>query len=88
MSRDYNNRMVEESRRSIHYCGGASETVFEAMRKVDRAIFCESYDTNPVKIGHNQTCSAPGTVASMAGWLDLAPGQMVGEGGTGCGFHR
>lgn len=67
--------------------------VIEAMREVDRKKFVpndmqeHAYEDNPLPIGKGQTISQPYIVAYMAQELKLAPGAVVMEVGTGCGYN-
>lgn len=67
--------------------------VIEAMLNVPRHLFVpenqrhNSYQNNPLPIGHGQTISQPYIVALMAEMLDIEPGDKVLEIGTGSGYH-
>ncbi|MFC1709233.1 protein-L-isoaspartate(D-aspartate) O-methyltransferase [Candidatus Omnitrophota bacterium] len=67
--------------------------VLSAMRKVDRHLFVpvlfrgQSYRDGPLPIGHNQTISQPYIVAFMTEALELGPGDVVLEIGTGSGYQ-
>lgn len=67
--------------------------VLEAMRKTDRSLFVpedmkpHAYEDRPLPIGKDQTISQPYIVAYMAEELQLNPGDIVLEVGTGCGYN-
>lgn len=67
--------------------------VIKALRAVPRHAFVpedlrrESYDNNPLPIGHRQTISQPFVVAYMCQELHLKATDRVLEIGTGSGYH-
>ncbi len=67
--------------------------VLEAMRRVPRELFVPdenrsfAYGDHPLPIGHGQTISQPFIVAFMTDLLDVRPGHLVLEVGTGCGYQ-
>ncbi len=69
------------------------ERVWDAMRRVDRALFvpqetrAHAYEDVALPIGYGQTISAPHMVALMADRARLAPGMRVLEVGTGSGYN-
>ncbi len=70
---------------------GLSPRVLEVMRTVQRHLFVPerrrslAYDDRPVEIGYGQTISQPFIVALMTHLLELEPGHVVLESGTGSG---
>lgn len=70
-----------------------SAAVREAMERVAREEFVrlgdrsDAYRNRPLPIGHGQTISQPFIVAIMTELLDLEPGDVVLEIGTGCGYE-
>ncbi len=83
-------RMVErlvEARRI------GDDRVADALRVVPRHEFVpaarrdRAYADTPLRIGDDQTISAPHMVGIMADHLDLSAGERVLEIGTGCGYH-
>ncbi len=70
-----------------------SEAVRRAAERVPREEFVlpeyrdQAYDDKPLPIGEGQTISAPHMVFYMNELLDLKPGQLVLEVGTGSGYH-
>jgi len=70
-----------------------SKIVTDAFLKVPREKFVpkniikKAYFDSPLRIGNNQTISAPHMVAIMCEELDLKLGQKVLEIGTGSGYH-
>jgi len=89
-STDEANRMVEEQLRDR---GIRDERVLEAMRRVPRHRFVlpehrrDAYGDHPLPIGHGQTISQPYIVAFMTEALQLGPGDVVLEIGTGSGYQ-
>jgi protein-L-isoaspartate(D-aspartate) O-methyltransferase len=85
-------RHVSETR---HETGRAAlaPRVLEAMRKVPRHRFVPdsqkayAYRDSPLPIGHGQTISQPFIVALMTDLVDPAPGHVVLEVGSGCGYQ-
>ena len=77
------------------YSGGSglSPGVIAAMEKVERHRFvpfglvASAYFNRPLPIGYGQTISQPFIVALMTDLLDLEPGDMVLEVGTGAGYQ-
>ncbi len=72
---------------------GFDPRVTAAMAKVPRHLFvpkryeARAYDNRPLPIGHGQTISQPYIVALMTDLLDLSPGRIVLEIGTGSGYQ-
>lgn len=70
-----------------------SETVIEAMKKVERHLFVpenvkmHAYADQPLPVGEGQTISAPHMVAMMCELLKLEKGLKVLEIGAGTGYH-
>ena len=70
-----------------------SKEVEKAFLKIPREKFVpyeyyhNAYIDTPLKIGFNQTISAPHMVAIMAEALDIRKGQKILEIGTGSGYH-
>lgn len=70
-----------------------SEPVVSAMGKIPRELFIpkseklSAYHDSPLSIGESQTISAPHMVGIMAEALELKPGLVVLEVGTGSGYH-
>jgi protein-L-isoaspartate(D-aspartate) O-methyltransferase len=77
----------------IEVRGIRDEATLEAMRKVPRHLFVDScqadeaYEDSPRSIGHEQTISQPYIVAFMTEALELRPGDIVLEVGTGSGYQ-
>ena len=77
------------------YTGRAalSDTVLDAMRRVDRARFVPegselyAWENRPLPIGYGQTISQPFIVALMTDLLDLEPTHRVLELGTGSAYQ-
>jgi protein-L-isoaspartate(D-aspartate) O-methyltransferase len=73
--------------------GIVDERVLAAMARVPRHEFVpaefrlRAYGDHPIPIGQGQTISQPFIVALMLEALDLAPGQVVLEVGTGSGYQ-
>ena len=71
-----------------------SETVIEAMKKVERHLFVpenvkmHAYADQPLPVGEGQTISAPHMVAMMCELLKLEKGLKVLEIGAGTGYHE
>ncbi|RMH17646.1 MAG: protein-L-isoaspartate(D-aspartate) O-methyltransferase [Acidobacteria bacterium] len=67
--------------------------VMEAIARVPRHEFVpgayrsRAYDNRPLAIGHGQTISQPYVVALMTDLLELEPGDVVLEVGTGSGYQ-
>ncbi len=67
--------------------------VLDAMRRVPRERFVPeesrdlAYGDYPLPIGEGQTISQPFIVAFMTDLLDVQPGQVVLDIGTGCGYQ-
>jgi protein-L-isoaspartate(D-aspartate) O-methyltransferase len=67
--------------------------VIKAFREVPRHEFVPenirdySYADQPLSIGYGQTISAPSMIAIMMESLDLVPGQLVLEVGSGSGYN-
>ncbi len=72
---------------------GLSPAVLQALARVPRHEFVPAsqvpyaYDNRPLSIGHGQTISQPYIVALMTDLLDLGPGAVVLEVGTGSGYQ-
>ena len=70
-----------------------SKEVKDAFLSIPREYFIQdeyesiSYADTPLKIGFNQTISAPHMVAIMVEELDLKKGQRILEIGSGSGYH-
>lgn len=83
-------RMVETQLRARDI---ADERVLEAMRTVRRHLFMpdemrsRAYDDTPLPIGYDQTISQPYIVAFMTQALNVGPGDVVLEIGTGSGYQ-
>jgi protein-L-isoaspartate(D-aspartate) O-methyltransferase len=73
--------------------GVEDEDVIEAMRATPRHEFVpeqyldQAYENHPLPIGYGQTISQPYIVALMTQELDLEPGDLVLEIGTGSGYQ-
>ena len=73
--------------------GISDKATLRAMRKVPRHLFVpadiqdESYDDNPLPIGHGQTISQPYIVAYMTEISRPTPEKKVLEVGTGSGYQ-
>jgi protein-L-isoaspartate(D-aspartate) O-methyltransferase len=73
--------------------GIEDERVIEAMRRTPRHAFVpedyrdQAYENHPLPIGFGQTISQPYIVALMTQELDLEPGDVVLEIGTGSGYQ-
>jgi protein-L-isoaspartate(D-aspartate) O-methyltransferase len=73
--------------------GHIDPRVKDAMRRVPRDRFVPeenralAYGDHPLPIGHGQTISQPFIVAFMTDLLDVRPGHLVLEVGTGCGYQ-
>ncbi|MDP2832233.1 MAG: protein-L-isoaspartate(D-aspartate) O-methyltransferase [Pseudomonadota bacterium] len=84
-----------EVRETWQYTGRAvlSERVLQAFAQVPRQDFLPAvlrpaaYANRPLPIGHQQTISQPYIVALMTDLLDLKPGDIVLEIGTGSGYQ-
>jgi protein-L-isoaspartate(D-aspartate) O-methyltransferase len=72
---------------------GFDDRVTRAMTRVPRHLFVpkkyrrRAYDNRPLPIGYGQTISQPYIVALMTDLLDLRPGQVALEIGTGSGYQ-
>jgi protein-L-isoaspartate(D-aspartate) O-methyltransferase len=83
-------RMVESQ---IVARGIRDPRVLDAMRAVPRHLFVDSsqqseaYEDHPLPIAGHQTISQPYIVALMTELLDLQPGEVVLEIGTGSGYQ-
>ena len=81
--------LVEELRRRLD----VDERTLSAIGAVPRHAFVpdryrsRAYADRPLRIGHDQTISAPHMVAVMTDLLDVDAGDRVFEIGTGCGYH-
>lgn len=70
-----------------------SESVIEAMQKVERHLFVPdkmkkyAYSDQPLPVGEEQTISAPHMVAIMCDLLRLEEGLKILEIGAGTGYH-
>ena len=70
-----------------------SARTMRAMGTVPRHLFVperrqgQAYENRPLPIGHGQTISQPYIVALMTDLLDLQPGAVVLEVGTGSGYQ-
>ena len=73
--------------------GVSDPGVIGAIRETDRSLFVpeemkpHAYEDRPLPIGKDQTISQPYIVAYMAEELELDPGDVVLEVGTGCGYN-
>ena len=87
--------IAAEARYTADYTGRSrfSAAVMQALTDVDRAAFVppayrdRAYDNGPLPIGDGQTISQPYIVALMTDLLDLTPGSVVLEIGTGSGYQ-
>ena len=95
---DEREALVNEVREAARYAGevadgGFDERVLEAMASVPRHEFVpaseleSAYENRPLPIGHGQTISQPYIVALMTHLMQLAPGDVVLEVGTGSGYQ-
>ena len=72
---------------------GIDPAVLEAMGKVPRHLFVpeeqrgEAYQDRPLPIGYGQTISQPFIVALMTDLINVGPGDVVLEIGTGSGYQ-
>ncbi len=72
---------------------GFDRRVTAAMAEVPRHLFvpkryeARAYDNRPLPIGHGQTISQPYIVALMTDLLELSPGRIALEIGTGSGYQ-
>lgn len=72
---------------------GVQERVIAAVATVPRELFVASalqrcaYADQPLPIGGGQTISQPSLVARMCALLELGPGDVVLDVGTGSGYH-
>jgi protein-L-isoaspartate(D-aspartate) O-methyltransferase len=89
-------RRVERERMvdyQIHARNIKSPRVLDAMKHVPRHWFVPrseqrfAYADHPLPIGHDQTISQPYIVALMTEALDIEPGDVVLEVGTGSGYQ-
>jgi len=77
----------------IELFGVSDAAVLDAMRRVPRHLFVsedligQAYGDHPLPIGYGQTISQPYIVALMSEKLDLEPGDVVLEIGTGSGYQ-
>jgi protein-L-isoaspartate(D-aspartate) O-methyltransferase len=77
----------------IELFGVADPAVLDAMRRVPRHLFVpeeligQAYADHPLPIGYGQTISQPYIVALMTEKLELEPGDVVLEIGTGSGYQ-
>ena len=87
---DERERMVTEQ---ILARGVDDPAVLDAMRRVPRHRFVpaqyerRAYADRPLPIGHGQTISQPYIVALMTQLLDVDPGDVILEIGTGSGYQ-
>ncbi len=88
--------MEEDKRRlltSLEVQGIHSRAVLQAMAAVPRELFIPpdqrslAYYDHPLPIGCGQTVSQPFTVAYMAQLLDIQPGDVILEIGSGSGYN-
>jgi len=88
-------QMVEEVASMARFGGAAriDARVLAVMNKVPRHEFVpadqkpHAYDNRPLPIGYGQTISQPYIVAAMTELLNLKPGHVVLEIGTGSGYQ-
>ncbi len=92
-------RLVREIETMARHLGGATgkggfdQRVTAAMAAVPRHLFvpkryeARAYDNRPLPIGHGQTISQPYIVALMTDLLELSPGRIALEIGTGSGYQ-
>lgn len=84
---------LEMVQRQIVARGVQDSRVLEAMRTVPRHEFVptaqvdRAYQDRPLPIGEGQTISQPYIVALMTELLDVQPGEVVLEVGTGSGYQ-
>lgn len=91
---DFNEERDEMVELLVSY-GIRSERVLAAMRTVRRHMFippdfrwtCDPYGDHPCSIGLGQTISQPYIVAYMTELLDVSPGELILEVGTGSGYQ-
>jgi len=73
--------------------GAFDEKVLQALGEVRRHEFIpesqldEAYDNHPLPIGHGQTISQPYIVALMTDLINIEPGHVILEVGTGSGYQ-
>lgn len=85
-----NERLITSLKKSGYI---KSKRVKEAFSKIFREDFMPShlkwlaYVDRPFEIGNGQTISAPHMVAIMVEALDIQPGQIILEVGSGSGYH-
>ncbi|MDP2795360.1 MAG: hypothetical protein Q8O25_14985, partial [Sulfurisoma sp.] len=88
-------KMVEEvaSMAEVGGAAGMDARVLAVMNKVPRHEFVpvdqkpHAYENRPLPIGYGQTISQPYIVAAMTELLNLKPGHVVLEIGTGSGYQ-
>ncbi len=92
-------RLVREIETMARHLGDATgkrgfdQRVTAAMAEVPRHLFvpkryeARAYDNRPLPIGHGQTISQPYIVALMTDLLELSPGRIALEIGTGSGYQ-
>ena len=88
-------QMVQEiaAMPGIEAAAGIDKRVLAVMNKVPRHEFVPAgqkpyaYENRPLPIGHGQTISQPYIVAAMTELMNLRPGDVVLEIGTGSGYQ-
>jgi protein-L-isoaspartate(D-aspartate) O-methyltransferase len=90
---EFQTRREKMVREQLFQRGIRDEEVLKALRKVPRHLFVsrdlweEAYEDRPLPIGQGQTISQPYIVGLMTQLLEVKPGNVVLEVGTGSGYQ-